>query len=424
MNRPASSRYLFVLTTLLMLVSIINIADKELLSPVVDAVKADLNLTDTHIGTVHSAVFFASFIGLFFWGPLSDKWVRKNIIVIGTIIWSAITWMTAFAGNFPQLLLTRAGMSFAEGCFNPSSFALITDAAPKKKQGMLLGLMTLTYPIGAAVSLVAVSAIGAVNWRKPFVVFGIVGIILGALVWLFVREPQRGANEEAVQARHSEYSGHFSLAEFFKILKTRSLLFAFMLDTCQTAINWCLALWVPTYLTRYNIAPTAETAALALLPGIVGFVLGALAGGWLNDRLRTRTALAPAWITLTSMGVGAFAAILMLNIFSLNLWMASLFLVGFITYPTMPTVNIIFFSIVPPEMKASTISTSNIIMNLVVAIMSYFIGRVSDAAGLRPALLGVLLTFYGLGILASLGLFRTYGKDMEKRNEFVEAHVA
>ena len=64
-----------------MLVSIVNVADKELLAPVVDAVKSDLGMTDTQIGMVRSAVFLAALLGQFFWGPLSDRWVRKYIIV-------------------------------------------------------------------------------------------------------------------------------------------------------------------------------------------------------------------------------------------------------------------------------------------------------------------------------------------------------
>src|SRR5512140_905475 len=143
MNRSVTSRYLAVLTGLLMVVSIVNVADKELLSPVVDAVKSDLGMSDTQIGMVRSSVFLAALLGQLFWGPLSDRWVRKYIITLGTVIWSAITWMTAFVGSFPQLLMARAGMSFAEGCFNPSSYALLTDTAQKRNHGIVLGLMSL-----------------------------------------------------------------------------------------------------------------------------------------------------------------------------------------------------------------------------------------------------------------------------------------
>ena len=219
MRQSVSTRYLALLTGLLMLVSIVNVADKELLAPVVDAVKGDLGMSDTQIGMVRSSVFLVALLGQLFWGPLSDRWVRKYIIVIGTIIWSAITWMTAFVGNFPQLLMARASMSFAEGCFNPSAYALLTDAAPKRHQGMMLGLMSLTYPVGTAAALVVASVIGTEHWRQPFIIYGVIGIMLGVLVLFMVREPSRGANEESVEQTQGEYHGKFSFTQFRKLLK-------------------------------------------------------------------------------------------------------------------------------------------------------------------------------------------------------------
>src|SRR5512135_1706345 len=136
MKRSVSNQYLVVIIALLMLVSIVNVADKELLAPVADAVKAELGMNDTQLGLVRSSVFLTALLGQLFWGPLSDRWVRKYIITIGAILWSSITWMTAFVGSFPQLLVARASMSFAEGCFNPSSYALLTDTAPKRNHGM------------------------------------------------------------------------------------------------------------------------------------------------------------------------------------------------------------------------------------------------------------------------------------------------
>lgn len=423
MQHPVTTRYLFTLTGILMLVSIVNVADKELLAPVVDAVKSDLDMNDTQIGMVRSAVFLAALLGQLFWGPLSDKWVRKNIIVIGTIIWSAITWMTSFVVSFPQLMLARASMSFAEGCFNPSSYALLTDAAPKKQHGMMLGLMSLTYPVGTAAALIVASIIGASNWRQPFIIYGIIGILLGGMVWFVVWEPQRGGNEEAVESKRGEYSGRFSFAEFRKMLAVPTLLLAFGLDTAQATVNWSLAFWAPTYLTRYHVAPDAESASLALLPAIIGFVVGALLGGWLNDWLKHRTALAPVWVSLVAMSGGLIAALALFRLFALTPVMITAFILGLVTYLVMPSVNMIFFNVVPPEMKASTIAASNVILNLVGAAANYLIGRISDAYGLRLAFSGVIYVMYGLGILVSLALLRTYRRDTEKRDTAVAAQV-
>jgi uncharacterized membrane protein YqjE len=81
------------------------------------------------------------------------------------------------------------------------------------------------------------------------------------------------------------------------------------------------------------------------------------------------------------------------------------------------------FSVVPPEMKATTISASNVVLNLVISVLTLFIGIISDAYGLRLAFGGAILLMYVLGIIVCLFLLRTYRRDMERRNELVAARV-
>jgi MFS family permease len=420
----SQTRYLVALVTLLMLVSTVHVADKELLAPVADVVRSELGMTYTQLGMVRSAVFIAALLGQIFWGPLSDRWTRKYIITIGTVIWSGITWMTAFVGSFPQLLVARATMSFAEGCFNPSAYALITDTVPKPKHGLVLGLMSLTYPVGTAGALVVASLVGTQNWRQPFVIYGIIGIGLGLMVLLIVREPRRGATEEKVQEVHGVYTGRFSFKVFSKVLRVRSLLLSFGLDTCQATANWSIAFWGPLYMVRYRIAPSADEAALALLPAILGFVSGAVLGGVVIDRLRKRTDRAAAWVALFAMSGGLVISVVVFNVFTLPGIMLAGFLLGLVAFMVMPAVTILMYSVVPPETKATTISASNVILNFVIAVLSFLIGVFSDAFELRIAFGGVVIFMYAVGILVSLGLLRNIRPDMAAQKAIVAERIA
>jgi hypothetical protein len=90
----------------------------------------------------------------------------------------------------------------------------------------------------------------------------------------------------------------------------------------------------------------------------------------------------------------------------------------------MPAVNVILFGVVPPENKASIISASNIILNLVIAVLSFGIGYLSDRASLRLAFGGAVYLMYFLGILVSLGLLKNFTRDMHRRDAAVETKVA
>jgi len=123
------------------------------------------------------------------------------------------------------------------------------------------------------------------------------------------------------------------------------------------------------------------------------------------------------------MAGGLVMALLVFNIFRLGLLMAAAFLLGLVTYMVMPAVNIIFFSVVPPETKATTIAASNIILNLVTALVSLTIGVVSDAGSLRLGFGGAVLVMYILGVVVCLGLLRTLGRDVARRQAVVEGRV-
>ena len=171
--------------------------------------------------------------------------------------------------------------------------------------------------------IVIASVIGSARWRQPFLIYGVIGVVLGLLVLWIVREPQRGVTEESVATTQGVYTGQFSFSEFRRVLTIPSVLLIFALDTCQASVNWSIAFWAPTYLTRYHIAANPEMAAIALLPAILGFVLGALLGGWLIDRLRSRTERASVWVALISMSGGLVMALVVFNLFNLAAVMAA-----------------------------------------------------------------------------------------------------
>jgi MFS family permease len=227
-----------------------------------------------------------------------------------------------------------------------------------------------------------------------------------------------------VERAEGEYGGRFSFREFRRVVTIPSLLLAFALDTCQASVNWSLAFWTPTYLTRYHIAPDAEAAAVALLPAILGFVVGALVGGWLIDRLRKKSDRAPVWVALIAMSGGLLMALLVFNLFDLAGLMTAAFFLGVVAYMVMPAVNIIMFSVVTPETKATTISTSNVILNLVIAVLSMLIGVVSDAFELRLAFGGVVIIMFMLGVGVCLALLRTFRKDTAAQRATVSTRVA
>lgn len=425
MTQPTYHRkYIIFLVATLMLLALLNLADKELLAAVAPKVKEDLGLDDGHLGIVRSIVFLAAILGAFVWGPLSDRWKRKNVLALGAMCWSAVTWMTAVVTGFAQLAFARGSMSFFEACFGPSAYSLITDVVPRARRGLIIGLLGITYPMGTIVALIVGGLLGETNWRLPFILFGIPGIILGLVVLAFVRELPRGGSEEAVLESGGAYTGRFSWAELKRSLQTRTLLLIFLLDACEAAVFYSLAFWAPNYLFSQGIADSLSAADFALLPAILGSVCGSLVGGFFTDRLRRRTPLAAALVSFVAMAGAFIIALLLFNLYDLTAVMVVAFFFGLVGYMIFPSVTVMMYDIVPPETKASVMASDGVISGLVSAGASLTIGLLSrELQSLRLAFGGVCLFFLAVGALLALVVMRRIGSDMQAQDQLVRERI-
>jgi MFS family permease len=427
-------RYLALVLTLLMLINTLKVADRELLAPLYDPVSAELGLNDLQFGTIRSATNVALILGAILFGLLADRWRRRDVVALGVLGWSAITWGTGRVQNFFQLLLARASMTFFEAAFAAAAYPMMGDLVPRRSRGVVMGLMGVTFAMGTVVALVVAAFLGTANWRSPFVYFGIPGVILGLLVLLFVREPERGAAEDEV-LEAGVYTGRFSWEALRKTLRIRTALLVFLLDACQGSTWWAFAFWAPAYLLRYDIAPDADAAALALLPAIVGFVIGTLLGGWLIDRLRPRTERSAIWVSLISTTGALLMSVVVFALQDLTAVLVAGFFLGGFGYLVMPAINVILYEVVPPETRASATAADGVILSACSALTAFAIGAVShyvgaqqglavDEGNLRVGFQGATTVLLGGGILASLALLRTAPRDMAALRQYVAQRAA
>ncbi len=423
--------YVTLVVVILMLISMLNVADRELLAPLYEPVSHELGLNDLQFGLIRSMANVALVLGSLLFGLLADRWRRRDVVGLCVLLWSAITWGTGRVQNFAQLLLARASMTFFEAGFSAAAYPLIGDLVPRRSRGVVMGLMGATFAVGTVVALVVAALLGTANWRSPFAYFGIPGIVLGVLVFALVREPLRGGAEDGV-LEVGGYSGQFNWQAVGRTLRIRSALLVYFLDACQGSTWWAFAFWAPAYLLRRGIAPDADTAALALLPAIVGFVVGTLLGGWLIDRLRRRTERSPVWVALISM-VGALAmSVVVFALSDLTAVLVAGFFLGFFGYLIMPAINVMILDVVPPETRASALAADGVILSLVSAVTAFAIGAISHYVGqaqgmaegnLRVGFQSTCTLLLSGGVVLALVLLRSMPQDMAALHNHVARHA-
>jgi MFS family permease len=425
--RPAGKGTVIFVVTVLMLISTLKVADRELLAPLYEPVSQELGLNDLQFGTIRAATNVALVLGSILFGLLADRWRRRDVVGLGVFFWSAITWGTGQVQNFTQLLLARGSMTFFEAAFGAAAYPMLSDLVPRRSRGVVMGLMGATFAIGTVVALVVAALIGTANWRVPFIYFGIPGLILGVIVFLFIREPPRGAAEDEVMEAGA-YTGRFSWPALRRTLSIRSALLVYLLDACQGSTWWAFSFWAPAYLMRRNIAPDPDTAALALLPAIGGFVVGTLLGGWLIDRLRKRTERSAIWVSLISMGGALIMSLVVFALQDLATVLVAGFFLGLFGYLIMPAINVILYDVVPPETRSSATAADGVILSAFSALTALSIGAIShyvglwqglDEGNLRAGFQGAATVLLSGGVIFAVLLLRAAPADMAALRDYV-----
>jgi MFS family permease len=194
--RPAYAWYVVVILFLAFTVSYI---DRQIISLLVDPIKADLGISDTQIGLLQGFAFtvFYTFAGIPL-GRLADRKNRKIIITVGMFLWSLMTAACGLAKTFTHLFIARVGVGIGEASLSPAANSMITDYFPKDKRGKPVALYFMGVYVGVGLSFILggmviswVASTGEVvlplvgelsAWQLTFMIVSIPGLLLVCLM--------------------------------------------------------------------------------------------------------------------------------------------------------------------------------------------------------------------------------------------------
>ena len=89
-------------------------------------------------------------------------------------------------------------LGFFEAFIGPSAYSLIADYFPPEIRTTAIGLFAFGIYIGVALSSLIVIMITYLGWRLAYAVTGLIGVFIGILCLLFIKDPIRGRYEPRV----------------------------------------------------------------------------------------------------------------------------------------------------------------------------------------------------------------------------------
>lgn len=289
-SASAAARTAWQALAILLLTYILAFVDRQTINLLVEPIKRTLAISDLHIGLLQGLSFALclSIAGLPL-GRLLDMGIRVRILAIAVAVWSLATAASGLAGGFALLLLCRIGVGVGEAAMNPAAYSLIGDYFPPRRQGTAIALYNLGPHLGSGLALIlgaavihqlpaalALPIVGRIApWQLVFVVLGIPGLLVAALV-AGLREPPRG--ESLAVLPLSDVITWFHKRRAAVPLVNGCVAF--------TAVaSYGVSAWVPALIHRQFGVATIEIG-MRLGPVVIAAgVLGVLTAGLLGDRL-------------------------------------------------------------------------------------------------------------------------------------------
>lgn len=391
----------------LVVVYTFNFIDRQILSILIEPIKADLGASDFGMGLLSGTAFaiFYAVLGM----PLAlvaDRWNRRNLVALSLAIWSGMTALSGLALNFWHLAIARVGVGVGEAGCSPSAHSMLADLYRADERATALGIYSLGIPFGIMFGLFAGGAIAdAFGWRLAFFVVGIPGLILSLVLWLTVKEPPRGYADGYAATDAPERAP--SIPEVFGYLLTRPAFLHMAVGGGLTAfVGYGLITWAPTFFVRtHGMSLTEAGFWLGLVLGIPGGI-GIVAGGWASDFFGGSDARWRLWVVAAALivvvPIGAAAYLVPQWWLSLLLFCVPILLGNFYQGTTFAQTQ----SLAPVRMRAMAAAILLFLLNFIGFVFGPpAVGLLSDV--LVPSL-GEESLRYSLLILGFVNLWAGY----------------
>ena len=278
--------YPWVVVGLLWVVALLNYMDRQMLSTMQEAMKAD-------ILELNKAEAFGALMAVFLWiycfmspvaGIITDRLNRKWLVVGSLFVWSAVTFFMGWAQTFNQLYCLRALMGISEALYIPSALSLIADWHQDSTRSLAIGIHMTGLYTGQAIGGFGATVAAAFSWQETFHGFGLIGIAYAIVLMLFLHEnPAHNQKEtpKAVEQTEKKPSLFSGLAVVLSNMAFWVILLYFAVPSLP---GWATKNWLPTLFAENLGIEMSVAGPLSTITIAASSFIGVIVGGILSDR--------------------------------------------------------------------------------------------------------------------------------------------
>ncbi|WP_328536200.1 MFS transporter [Streptomyces sp. NBC_00344] len=294
-------RRAWTVTALLVVLMMINFADKSVLGLAADEIRQDLGLSASAFGLASSAFFLLFSISGATVGLLADRVRPKWLLLIMAVLWSVSQAPLAVGGGLAVLITSRVLLGAAEGPAFPVAQQTTLSWFPNHRRNLPGALIVLGITLGVLVAAPVLTwLINHHGWRSAVAAVALVGVVW-TLLWIrfgeegpYATTSDKDSPAEAASGNGpgtGKGTGAVRQAQpkmpYRRILATRTWI---GVTIAYFSTYWVIAfalVWLPSYLRDgLGYSSAVSTQLLMLFWGLSGILVLGQAGltGWMLRR--------------------------------------------------------------------------------------------------------------------------------------------
>lgn len=380
------------LTTLILL-SALCILPINIFLPSLTNMAAEFEVDYAIVGLSLAAYAAVSAVLQLVLGPLSDRFGRRPIILLGLTVFLAATLGCIFAPDIWSFLAFRLIQAVIAPTYSVA-LAVVRDTTSKEQAASRIGYIAMAWAVAPMLG----PGFGGLldetfGWRASFWFLAAFGVLVFILCWIDLKETNRNPSDTIL--------GQFRT---YPELVTSKRFWAFTL---------CMGFSIGTFFAFLAGAPLAANAAFEMSPGTLGLFMGSITGGFmvgsfLSGRLSPRFKLTTMMIA--GRVIACTALVLGLCLYAAGfLHVLALFgpcvFVGLSNGLTLPSANAGVLS-VRPQLAGSAAGLAGAFTIMCGAVMSWIAGAALSGDNVRYGLLAIMLMAAAVSLAAALAAHR------------------
>ena len=174
------------LIVLLVITSLVTPLSLDMYTPAVPHMTEHFNTSESMVNLTLVGYFLFFAVGLLAFGPASDRYGRKPVLLAGILTYALASALCALSVDIVMLIATRILQALGAGAVSAVSTAVVKDAVVPERREALLSVVQVMFVVGPVLAPVAGALILQVaDWRMTFWVLAGIGLLCAGLALLF-----------------------------------------------------------------------------------------------------------------------------------------------------------------------------------------------------------------------------------------------